>query len=48
MVVCIHIFHFSCMLILLFLNPGKYFDSLIALDLGHNILFGETMQVLWL
>ena len=47
-VVCIHTFRFSCMLILLFLNSGKYFNSFIALDLGHNILFGETMQVLWL
>ena len=48
-VVCIHIFCFSCMLILLFLNFGKYFNSLIALDLGQNILFGATMQVflLW-
>jgi len=48
-VVCIHIFCFNCMLILLFLNSGKYFNSLIALDLGQNILFGETMQVflLW-
>ena len=44
-VVCIHIFCFSCMLILLFLNYRKYFNSLIALDLGQNILFGATMQV---
>ena len=43
-VVCIHIFRFRCMLILLFLNSGKYFNSFIALDLGHNILFGATMQ----
>lgn len=44
-VVCIHIFLFNCMLVHLFLNSGKHFNSLNALDLGQNILFGATMQV---
>ena len=47
-VICIHISLFSCMHALTFLNSGKHFNSLIALDLFRSeyVILGKPCKFL--